>query len=199
MDDKSTVNLRTLTITAILAAISSVLTYLDFRLPFIPQFLWFDFSNLPALIASLAYGPFHGVAIELIKCLMHLVRTRTGGVGELATFITGISLVIPAGLIYARRRTRRGAILGMASGVVIMTVVAVFVNAYALLPFYSKISFIPMEELIATVTVIFPSADSLFGLVMFGLAPFNLIKGITVCLLTYILYKRFSRILHKGQ
>ncbi|MDR0906384.1 MAG: ECF transporter S component [Oscillospiraceae bacterium] len=194
MDDKSSTNPRTITATAILAAIASVLMYLDFSLPFFPSFLTFDFSDLPALIASFAYGPFYGVAIDLIKSLLHLVRTHTGGIGELARFISGICLVIPSGIIYARNRTRRRAVVGMAAGLAVMTVISATVNTFVLVPFYTNI--MPTEAIIAMITEIIPAADTLAELIAFGIVPYNIFKGIIVCLLSYVLYKRLSRILH---
>ena len=78
----------------ILSGISIVLMQiLEFPIPFMPPFLKFDFSTLPALIGGFAYGPVTGIAIAFIKAALHLLRTDTGGVGELADFLASGSLV----------------------------------------------------------------------------------------------------------
>ena len=108
----SSQKIRKLTVTAILAAVSAVLMFLDFSVPFMPGFIKMDLSDMPALIASFAFGPLSGVGVCLIKNLINLFTTTTGGVGELSNFILGCMLVIPAGLIYKRKKNRRFALLG---------------------------------------------------------------------------------------
>ena len=95
-------NLRTLTMTAMLAAVSAVLMFFSFSVPFVPSFLKLDFSELPALIASFALGPVSGVAVCLVKNLINLMFSTTGGVGELSNFFLGTAFVLPAGFIYRR-------------------------------------------------------------------------------------------------
>lgn len=98
----------------ILSGISIVLMQiLEFPIPFMPPFLKFDFSTLPALIGGFAYGPVTGIAIAFIKAALHLLRTDTGGVGELADFLASGSLVLVSSLIYKRIKTRKGAVLGL--------------------------------------------------------------------------------------
>ena len=95
----------------ILSGISIVLMQiLEFPIPFMPPFLKFDFSTLPALIGGFAYGPVTGIAIAFIKAALHLLRTDTGGVGELADFLASGSLVLVSSLIYKRIKTRKGAV-----------------------------------------------------------------------------------------
>ena len=96
-------NVRKLTGTAMLSAVAYVLMFLEFPIPFlIPPFIKMDFSELPALLASFAYGPLWGVAVCLIKNLIHLMNTQSGGVGELSNFILGAVFVATAGIIYIK-------------------------------------------------------------------------------------------------
>lgn len=99
--------IRKMTVTAILAAVSTVLMFLSFNVPFMPSFIKMDFSELPALIAAFAYGPLSGVIVCLIKNLINLLSTQTGGVGELSNFILGCAFVLPAGLIYKHKKTKK--------------------------------------------------------------------------------------------
>ena len=77
---------RYLAMTAILAAVSAVLMMISFSVPLVPSFLKMDISEMPALIATFSMGPVSGVLVCLIKNLINLPMTTTGGVGELANF-----------------------------------------------------------------------------------------------------------------
>ena len=92
----------------ILSGISIVLMQiLEFPIPFMPPFLKFDFSTLPALIGGFAYGPVTGIAIAFIKAALHLLRTDTGGVGELADFLASGSLVLVSSYLQAYQNKKR--------------------------------------------------------------------------------------------
>ena len=99
-------SVRNLTVTAMLGAVASVLMFISFSVPLMPSFIKLDFSELPALLAAFALGPWHGVAVCLIKNLVNVPFTTTGGVGELSNFLLGACFVIPAGLIYRRHKSR---------------------------------------------------------------------------------------------
>ena len=99
------VNVRYLTVTAMLSAVAYILMFLDFSVPFMPSFIKMDLSELPALIGSFAMGPLCGVIICLVKNVLHLFITSTGGVGELSNFILGVAFVLPAGLLYKHKKT----------------------------------------------------------------------------------------------
>lgn len=163
---------------ALLSAISVVLMYLSF--PIIPAFSWLklDLSDMPALMGAFAFGPMAGVVIEFIKILLNLLLqgTQTGFIGEIANFLIGISIILPASLIYWRNKSRKSAIIGMVVGALVLQVVAIVANLYFLLPAYGM----PMTGTAAT------------NYVVAGLIPFNAIKSISMCVATYILYKKLS-------
>lgn len=156
----------------------------------------FDFSDLPALIGAFAYGPLWGVVIELIKNLLHLMRSATGGVGELANFLMGAALVLPAGLIYKRRKSRKTALIGCVVGSLCMGVMAAVMNYFVLLPLFQM--FMPMEEMIAAFASFIPFIDSKLDVVLWNALPMNILKGVVISLVTMLLYKRLSPIL-KGK
>jgi len=176
-----------------LAAVSAVLMFLEFPMPIFPSFLKLDFSDLPALIGAFSMGPLAGVVIELVKNLIHLTRTQSGGIGELANFLVGAALVIPAGFIYRGKRTRRGAVYGMAAGALVMTAVAALTNYFILIPFYT--AFMPLGSIISMCAAIIPAIDSLGKVILFSIVPFNLFKALIVCLVTFLVYKRLSRLM----
>jgi riboflavin transporter FmnP len=163
---------------SLLSALSVILMYIDF--PVIPIFPWLriDLSDVPALLGAFGFGPLAGVLIELIKnMLIVLVKgTQTGLVGEIANFLIGVALILPASFVYSRNKSKKGAILGMVLGAVCMEVVAIIANVYFLLPAYGM-QMSPAESM---------------KYVTMGLLPFNGIKSILVSVITYILYKRVS-------
>ena len=196
---KSKFNARTLAQIGMLSAIAIVLMLFEIPLPFAPSFYEIDFSEVPVLIGCFAMGPFAGAMIELIKILLNLAinGTMTAGVGEFANFLIGCAFVIPAGIIYRKMHSRKGAIIGMVSGTLIMTVLGCFLNAYLLLPTYARAFEMPMDALVGMGTAVNSHINSLFTFVVFAVAPFNLLKGILVSLIVLLIYKKISPILHQ--
>lgn len=184
-----------------LSAIATVLMLFEVPLPFLaPSFYEMDLSELPVLIGTFAMGPVAGIVIEFIKILLNLVinGTDTAFVGELANFIMGCAFIVPAGLFYKWKKTKKNAVIGMACGTVLMAVVGCFVNAFVLLPAYATAFGMPVSAFVEMGAAINPAIDGLFGFVVLAVAPFNLIKGIVVSLLALLLYKHISGLL-KGQ
>lgn len=184
----------------VLGAVAFILMMLEFPLWFAPGFYQLDLSELPVLIGSFAMGPLAGALIELVKVVLYffLHGSSTLGVGDLANFIIGCALVVPAALVYGRRKTKRNAVVGMAVGTLVMTVVGSLINAFLLLPLYAGVFHLPMEKLIQMGTAVNPSISGLATFVLFAVAPFNLVKGAVVSLLTALVYKKVSPILHAG-
>ena len=170
---------RELATVAILAAISAVLFMIE-----IPVVLFYklDLSHLPVLLGTFAMGPVQGTLILLVKSLLGLLHSSSQGVGELADFLMGFAMLLPAGLIYQRNKTRKGALIGMAVGTVVATIVAVLSNLYIMIPFYG--------------TAIIPAVDSTLKFVLLITAPFNLLKWVLISALTGLMYKPLSPILH---
>ena len=188
---------RTITQIAMLGAIAGVLMNLEFPLPFLaPSFYQLDFSEIPVLVGSFAMGPIAGVLIELVKILLNFVLTgtSTAGVGEIANFVIGCALCVPAGIIYRRNRTRKNALIGMATGTLLMIVIGCFVNGFVLLPTYAKAFGMPIDALVGMGTAVNSHITSLSTFVMFAVAPFNLVKGIVVSLVVFLIYKKISPI-----
>ncbi|WP_251391626.1 ECF transporter S component [Mediterraneibacter agrestimuris] len=193
---QSRISVRTLVNIAMLAAISIILMLFEIPLPFAPSFYEIDFSEVPVLIGAFAMGPAAGAAIELVKILLNFVvtGTDTAGVGELANFIIGCSLCVPAAMIYKRHKTRKGALIGMGVGTAAMVAIGCFVNAYVVLPVYAKAFGMPMDALIQMGTVVNPNITNLTGFIMFAVAPFNLLKATLVSLVVLLIYKKISPI-----
>ena len=190
------VSTRTITMTALLAAISYVLAFLEFPVPLSPSFARMDLSDLPALIGAFAFGPVTGVMIELIKNILQLLSTSTAGVGELANFLIGASYVWIAGFIYKYKRTKKGAISAYIISSIVMGVVAMIVNYFILLPLFE--TFMPLDQLIASFSEFLPFIQTKLDVVLYNVLPFNVIKGLVVGLVTMVVYKKLTPVL-KGE
>lgn len=185
---------------AMLAAVAVVLMLFEFPLPFLPPFYKIDASELPVIIGAFAMGPWAGALIELIKILLNLLLdgTTTAFVGEFANFLIGCSYVVPASLVYYYRKSKKNALLGLVLGTVTCAVVGCLLNAYLLLPAYSKAFKMDIEALIAMGTAANKAIDSMFTFVLFATAPLNILKCGLVSVFTMLIYKPISRIL-KGE
>lgn len=185
---------RTMAQVGMLSAIAVVLMLFEIPLPFAPAFYEIDFSEVPVLVGCFAMGPAAGVAIEFLKILLNFAinGTATAGVGEIANFLIGCSLVVPAALIYKFKKTRTGAIVGMAAGTVFMTAVGCLLNAFVLLPTYAAAFGMPIDGLVQMGTAVNSAIDSLTTFVLFAVAPFNLLKGVLVSLIVFLIYKKIS-------
>ena len=192
---KKTINIKSLTIIAMLAAISTVLMFLSFSIPLFPIFLKLDFSEVPALIAAFSLGPFAGVSVVFIKNLINLLFTSSGGIGEFANFLIGSFFVFSAGLVYQKFKSRKGAILSMTVGTVIMSIVGTVANYYILMPLYTLI--MPIDSIVNMFKSINPYADTMLKIMFMTIAPFNLLKGFIVSLITFLIYKKLSPIIKR--
>lgn len=170
-------NTKKLTTVGILSAISFVLMMIEFPLLPMAPFLKFDFSTVPALIGGFMFGPLSGILVALVKDLIHLLMTSTGGIGELADFLCTSVIVICSSLMYKKYHTRKGAMIGLIIGIFGLLVVSSLTNAFLLLPLYLNVK--PMETL-----------TYISGAIL----PFNFIKGVLLSVVTLILYKNISRI-----
>ena len=180
-----------------LSAIAVVLMLFEIPLPFAPSFYEIDFSEVPVLIGCFTMGPLAGAIIELLKILLNFAinGTATAGVGEVANFLIGCAFVIPAAVIYKKKRTRTGAIIGMVTGTLFMTFIGCFLNAFVLLPTYAKAFGMPIDALVGMGTAVTSHITSLTTFVIFAVAPFNLLKGFLVSLIVFLIYKKISPIL----
>lgn len=190
-------NARAIAMTGMLSAIAFILMYLQFNVPLMPSFIAMDLSELPALIGSFVLGPVSGVVICLVKNLLHLMRTSTGGVGELSNFILGAAFVFTAGIIYKKKKTKQGAMMGSLTGAVVMAVFSVFSNYFLVYPVYTN--FMPMEAIISAYQAINPHVDSLLDCLIVFNMPFTFIKGMISVIITLLIYKRLSPIIKGSQ
>ena len=179
-----------LTRMAILAAIAFVLFLI--QIPVV-AFYKLDLSNIPVLLGAFSMGPVAGVVILAVKCLLALTRTTSAGIGDLADFIMSAALIIPASVIYHRNKTRKTALIGMAVGTLCMFVAGVLANKFIMLPFYMGAYHMDMAGILKFANV--AGVDSEWKLLLMITAPFNLLKGVILSVVTGLIYKPLSPLL----
>lgn len=192
---------RKMTMIGMFSAIAMILHLIDFPLPFAPAFYKVDFSEIPVMIGTFAFGPVSGVMIEACKILLKLAvkGTSTAFVGELANFVVGCSLILPASILYEFKKTKGSAVFGVVAGTLCMTVFGTLFNAVYLLPAFAALYGTPMEELIAMGAAINPSITNVTTFVWFAVAPLNLLKGTVVSGITMAVYKPLSVVIKSGR
>lgn len=188
--------LRNIVKVGILSAMSFVLMFIQFPLPIAPPFMKVDLADVPALIGGFSMGPIYGVLIQLIKNILNLTKTSTGGVGEMSNFIVGGLFVFVAAMIYRKKKTKHTATIALIVGMVIMTLAATFSNAFIIFPLYGKIMGVGMDAFVQMTHKVNGLVESYFSLMVFAIVPFNLIKGTIEIIVTKLLYKHVSGILH---
>lgn len=175
------ISIRELTTIGILGGVSTALMFWEFPLPLMPAFLKLDLSTIPVLIAGFLFGPVQGIIVALIKDLIHLLSTQTGGVGELADFICALAMVVPSSLIYIKKKNKKSAFRGLLAAVSFLIFASALTNMFLMLPMYMGSA----------------PFDVKLDIVITGIIPFNLIKGIILSTITMLLYKKISIIIKR--
>ncbi len=189
---------RALTVTAIMTALGVILQTLEFPIPsLIPSFIKLDFSELPALITSFAYGPLWGILVCFIKNVIHVLFGSSMGIGEISNFILGAVFVGVAGLVYKKNKSIKGALIACLAGSAAMAVFSVFSNYFVIYPLYGKVLGLSTEAIVGMYSALLPAADNLWkALIIFNL-PFTFVKGIIDSVFCFLIYKRISPIIKK--
>ena len=188
---KNLSNTHYVTYVAIFSALAGVLMLFEIKI---------DLSEIPVLICTFYLGPVAGVLTEMFKVLIKLLLkgTTTAFVGDFANFAVGCSFILPASMIYHAKKSRKTALIGMLVGTLVMTIFGSLFNAVYLLPKFAALYGMPLDAIIGMGTQVNSRITNVSTLVLFAVVPFNLIKGVVDSILTGLLYKRISPILHKG-
>jgi riboflavin transporter FmnP len=197
MNQKKSQKLYMIAVVAVMSALSTVLMYLQLGVPFVPGFLKFDFSELPALMTSFAISPIAGVCVSFLKNLLHLFGTTTMGVGELSNFLMSATYVFFAGLIYQKIKSRKGALLGSAIGTLASAIISFPVNYFITYPVFFVI-FAPKDAILGAYSALIPFIDSLPEALLVVNMPLTAAKGIVCAAIAFLIYKPLSPIL-KGK
>ena len=195
--DDARMKVKKIAFIGLMGAVSAVLMLFRFPIPFMPPFLSFDLSGLMEMLGGFMFGPMAAACIIVVKILLQLVMQGSFslGTGELQNLILSCSYVLPALIIYHRNKTKKMAITGMAVSTIFVSVMAVFTNLYLIIPFYVKLFGMSMDDIITMCRTVNPAMKNVTSMAVFGLLPFNLIKYGVTSLVTFIVYKRLSRVI----
>lgn len=167
---------RQLVTMALMCAIGTLLSFIEF--PLLPGVTWlkFDASNMPAMVAGFAYGPAGGVAVGIVTAIIHglLMADFTGA---LMNILVVTCFVLPAALIYKKKRTYKFTIIGLVFSI-IAGVIGSIIGNLLLTPSWLGVPF-----------------DAVVALIIPVLIPFNLLKGLLNSVITLIVYKSISNII----
>lgn len=181
-----------------LSAILYIVPFLKFPLPFFPSFLEFHFDEIPVFIAGFAYGPLNAFAVLIVKTIIKLPFTSTLTVGEWADLIYSSAFVIPAAIIYQKRRDIKGVIAGFSLGFVIQVVVSLVFNVYIMIPFYMFVMGFPEAAILAMAQAANPAVTDIgWSLGFLAIVPFNLLKNTMVVIMTFLVYKSIHRFMDR--
>lgn len=177
---------RAMVTIGLLSALSYVLMLLESP-PFI-GFLRLELSDIPAIIGAFQFGPLAGIVIELIKNLIKAITaSKTMGVGELANFIVSVAYVAPAAIVYRKLTDKNKSVISFGAATIAMTLAGFLMNYFVTIPLYAKL-YGGIENVLAAATVI-PGIKDKFTLILYGITPFNIVKGIFLGFVGHYTYK----------
>lgn len=195
-------NTRKVAMIGMFSAVAMILMLFEFPLPFAPSFYELDFSEIPILVGTFAFGPAAGVMMEFIKILLKLCikGTSTAFIGDLANFAVGCSFILPASAVYAFKKSKKNAIVACVVGTFVLTVFGTAFNAIYLLPAFAEFFGWPLNDLIAMGSAVNPLVQegNIVSFVAACVAPLNLLKGVSVSVVTMLIYKPLSPIIKAG-
>lgn len=180
---------RVLVSLAMLSSIAYILMFLNFPVPPFPVFLKIDFSDIPALIGAIIFGPMAGVVIELMKNILdYFIKGSETGVpvGHIANFLAGILYVLPTYYVYNKLKSKKGMTVALVLGTTVMAIMMSVLNFLVILPAYTF--FLNMPAM---------SGPEIREYIVASILPFNLIKGVAMSVLFMILFTKMGTWLNK--
>ena len=177
---------KTMVTVSLLSTLSYVLMLLESP-PYI-GFLRLELSDIPAIIGAFQFGPIAGVVIELIKNLVKaFTATKTAGIGEFANFIVSAAYVIPAAIIYKNMKSKYKSLTAFGVSTIAMAAVGFLINYFVTVPLYASL-YGGIENVVAAASIL-PAVKDKFSLVLYGITPFNLVKGVFMGIVGHYTYQ----------
>ncbi|WP_100402433.1 ECF transporter S component [Bacillus sp. FJAT-42315] len=177
-------NIRVLTSVGLLSTLSYLLMLLNFPVPPFPGFLMVDFSEIPALVAAIVFGPIAGIMVEFIKNVLNffVAGSPTGvPVGHFANFMAGVTFILPVYYVYKKFESKKGMVAALIAGTTVMAVMMSVLNYYVILPAYTLFLNAPAM-----------SAPETKQLIVSAILPFNFVKGLLMTAVFLLIYSRIQ-------
>ncbi|MCL1795741.1 MAG: ECF transporter S component [Clostridia bacterium] len=161
---------KKISVLAMLSALAFIVMAVG-RVPVV-LFLRYDPKDVIITIGGFLYGPLAAFIVTAVVAFVEMITVSDNGfIGLLMNIIAGCSFACTASFIYQKKRTLKGAVLGLLAAWIITTAVMVMWN-YLITPVYMKI---PREVVV--------------GYMLPAFIPFNLLKGGLNAAITMLLYK----------
>lgn len=177
------ISTKNIIIISILSALSFILMLINFPLPFFPPFLKIDIADIPAYIGFILFGGGVGSIIIVLKIILYTIIAASEPIGPLGNLLASFSFLLPIYLVYRRHKTLKSLVLGILIGTISMTIILSLLNYFVLLPLYGII--IDQRAIIENVKI----------LVTAGIIPFNLVKGVIVGIVIYLVHLKIIPVL----
>lgn len=177
-------NVKALVSIGMLSSIAYLLMLIYFPLPLFPNFLSVDFSDIPALIAALIFGPIAGIVVEFLKNVLNYFATGSPSgipVGHIANFLSGIMFILPAYFVYNKIKTRKGMTIALVFGTVTMAIMMSILNYFIILPAYTALMGFP----------------DMRNVVVPGILPFNIVKGVIMSVIFMLMFIKMQAWINK--
>lgn len=177
---------------AMLAAIAFILMRVfKVPLPFFPSFLELDFSELPAIVATLTISPWAGIIVVILKNMLAVLNSYTGGVGELSNLLVGIGYILPLALMVRKNSSFKHTVTGVILGIAGMTVLGALTNYFITVPLFGE------EGCVAAGAALNSAIVDKFTFVLYAITPFNIIKGTLVAGASVILVRGLQPVIKR--
>lgn len=184
--------LKKLVVISIFSALSFIIMLFALNIPFFPFFLELDFSEVPAMLLAYIFGPLVGISVVFAKNLIHLFISSNMGIGEVANFLVGASLVGVSSYLY--RSKNFNFLTSSTIGIIIMGMVSILVNLLIIIPLYKNILSLPVEKIIDITAAVNPLVNNLFSYLTLSILPFNLLKASVISIITFLLFNRLKNV-----
>lgn len=201
-----------------LTALAVALQFIEFPIPIMPPFIKLDFSDLPALVGAVMFGPLAGVVIQLLKNIIHFASSNSMFIGEISNFFLGATFAGTAGLIYKALTGTQGdgssvfpkikktqqkpsplcsgiiaLVLAGAIGAVASGIIALPLNLYIIYPIYYK-AVMPQGAILGMYQTLLPSVKSMAQAILIFNVPFTIVKSLISVAVTVAIYKPLTKI-----
>ena len=194
--------IKFMTVTGIFGALAVILYVVvpDFGLGFTPPWLKVHLDEIPMFLVGYMYGPLAAVMVNLIKTLVKLPMSTTACVGEIGDFIFSLMFVLPAVILYEKRRKLSSVFIGVGASTLLHVIFAMILNVYFMIPFYASFYGMPEAVLEGMCSKIVPAVQGenwkwLYAGIM--VAPMNAIKDTIVIVVVLLLYKRLHILINR--
>ena len=165
---------------ALFVALSFALSFFSFPIFPATPYMKLDFSNVFILLTGLLFGPVEGIVVCVLKEIIGITNSSSGGVGELANAIMTTSFILLPSLIYRIKKSTKAAIISLIPACLIGTAVALVTNRFIIFPMYMG-----------------DGAAAVFESAFWFAVAFNLIKTASISLITGVMFKRLAYFVKK--